>query len=448
MRTFSFSIKALFGFLLIFLFVAAFGAAGSAFAQEGPPQVYDEVRRPAGRVYAADEFIVKFKVGVSESTIDRINAEHGTAIIETSRFAGFKRLRVPPSKTVEQMVEAYRRKPDVEYAEPNYILSASFVPNDPFYRYQWHLDNPADSGDINAEVAWDIQRGGSPSVIVAIVDTGVAYENFGKLKRAPDLAQTTFVAGYDFVDGDTHPNDLNSHGTHVCGTVAQSTHNSLGVAGVAFKTAIMPVRVLDRNGFGTTGAVANGITFATDKGAKVISLSLGGSASTTLENAVRYAYEHGVTVVAAAGNGGPTGSPNYPAAYDAYVIAVAATRYDAAVAPYSTRGLYVDVAAPGGDTSVDQNGDGYADGVLQNTFNPTTKNPRDFGYWFFQGTSMATPHVSGLAALLIAKGASGPTAVREAIEKTARDLGPVGKDDEYGYGLIDANAALQYVPAP
>ena len=447
MRAFSLSIRALSGFLL-FLFVAAFGVAGFAFAQEGPPKVYDEVRQPPGRVYAPDEFIVKFKEGIYESRVARINAEHGTEVIETSRVAGFKRLRVPSGKTVEQVVEAYRREPDVEYAEPNYILSASFVPNDPYYRYQWNLDNPANSGDINAESAWDIQQGGNPSVIVAIVDTGVAYEDFGKFKRAPDLAQTAFVAGYDFVSGDTHPNDENSHGTHVCGTIAQSTHNSLGVAGVAFKTAIMPVRVLNKSGSGTTTAVANGITFATNNGAKVINLSLGGSASTTLENAVRYAYEHGVTVVAAAGNGGPTGSPNYPAAYDAYVIAVAATRYDEAVAPYSTRGSYVDVAAPGGDTGVDQNGDGYGDGILQNTFNPTTKNVKEFGYWFFQGTSMATPHVSGLAALLIANGASSPAAVREATEKTARDRGPVGRDDGYGVGLIDANAALQYVPAP
>jgi len=209
----------------------------------------------------------------------------------------------------------------------------------------------------------------------------------------------------------------------------------------------MPVRVLDKNGFGSYTNIADGLYFATDHGAKVISMSLGGPAATTMEDAVKYAYNHGVTVVAAAGNDGPTGAPSYPAACDAYVIAVAATRYDEAVSPYSTYGSYVDVAAPGGDTSVDQNGDGYGDGVLQQTFNPNSKNPSDFGYWFFQGTSMATPHVSGVAALVIAKGITGPDAVRAAIENTARDRGPAGKDTGYGWGLIDAYAALNYSPA-
>lgn len=409
--------------------------------------VYDAVHKRGGPERLPDELIVKFKAGVSESTIRQVNAQHGTHVLSTSRFAGFKRVRVPPGNSVEALVDAYRGNPNVEYAEPHYTAVALFTPNDPYYQYQWHLDNLG-TGGIRMQSAWDVNAGGSSSVIVAIVDTGVAYENFGaKFKRAPDLAQTTFVSGYDFVANDTHPNDENSHGTHVTGTVAQSTNNGLGVAGVAFQTAIMPVRVLDKNGFGSYADIADGIYFATDQGAKVISMSLGGPAATTMENAVQYAYHHGVTVVAAAGNDGPAGAPSYPAAYDAYVIAVAATRYDEAVSSYSTRGNYVDVAAPGGDTGVDQNGDGYVDGVLQQTFNPNSKNPGDFGYWFFQGTSMATPHVSGLAALLIAEGITGPDTVRAAMEQTARDRGPIGKDTDYGWGLIDAYAALNYVPS-
>ena len=432
--------------LAIFL-VLAMGPAHGAFAANDL-QVYDKINQGGGLEQAPDEFVVKFKASVVESTIREINGKHGTHVLSTSRFAGFKRLRVPPGKSVDAMVEAYRRNPNVEYAEPNYIVSALLIPNDPLYKYQWHLDNSG-TGGIRMQSAWDVNNGGSPSVIVAILDTGVAYEDFGtNFKKAPDLAQTTFVAGYDFIANDSHPNDENSHGTHVCGTIAQSTNNFLGVAGVAYKTSIMPVRVLNRNGSGTWTQVADGIYFATNNGAKVISMSLGGGPSTTLENAVAYAYNHGVTVVAAAGNDGPNGAANYPAAYDAYVIAVAATRYDEAVAAYSTQGSYVDVAAPGGDTGVDQNGDGYADGVLQQTFNPNTKNTSDFGYWFFQGTSMATPHVSGLAALLIAKGFIGPDAIREAIEKTARDRGPAGKDNGYGWGLIDANVALNYTPTP
>ncbi len=428
---------------LVLLTLVTLGLASSVFAQDDL-HVYDAINRQDRFERAPDEFVVKFKPGVSESVIRQVNAQHGSQVLSTSRFAGFKRLRVPPGRSVEELVDIYRHHPAVEYAEPNYIASALLTPNDPLYKYQWHLDNPG-TGGIRMQSAWDASGGGSSNVIVAIIDTGVAYEDYGtSFKQAPDLAQTTFVPGYDFVDNDTHPNDENSHGTHVTGTIAQSTNNGVGVAGVAFKTAIMPVRVLDKSGSGTYTNVADGIYFATDHGAKVISMSLGGPAATTLENAVKYAYDHGVTVVAAAGNSGPSGAPNYPAAYNAYVIAVAATRYDETVTSYSTQGSYVDVAAPGGDTSVDQNGDQYVDGVLQQTFNPTSKNTTDFGYWFFQGTSMATPHVSGVAALVIAKGVTGPDAVRAAIEKTARDRGPAGKDPAYGWGLIDAYAALNY----
>ena len=423
------------------------GISQAAFAQD-ELHVDQAVRRPAAAGRVPDELVVRFKAGVSEPVIRQVNGQHGTRVLSTSRRARFKRLRIPAGRRAEELATAYRRNPNVEYAEPNFIASSLLTPNDPYYRYQWHLDNLG-TGGIRMQSAWGMQAGGSSSVIVAIVDTGVAYEDFGTaFKQAPDLAQTTFVPGYDFVANDAHPNDENSHGTHVTGTVAQRTNNGLGVAGVAFQTAIMPVRVLDQNGFGSYTDIAEGIYFATDHGANVISLSLGGpDASITLENAVKYAYDHGVTVVAAAGNDGAAGSPSYPAAYDPYVIAVAATRYDEAVSSYSTRGSYVDVAAPGGDTSVDQNLDGYGDGVLQQTFNPTSKNPSDFSYWFFQGTSMATPHVSGLAALLLANGLTGPDAVREAIEQTARDRGPAGWDTGYGWGLIDAYAALNYVPA-
>jgi serine protease len=373
--------------------------------------------------FVTDEIIVKFK-GDKEP---------------------FRVLKVPEGKVGEKIKE-YLEKADVVYAEPNYIAHALWIPNDPYYSYQWHLDNPQ-YGGIQMEKAWEISTG-SNLVIVAIVDTGIAYENYGKYCQAPDLAQTCFVQGKDFVNGDLHPNDDNNHGTHVAGTVAQSTNNGVGVAGVAFNTCLMPVKVLDSRGSGSYANVALGIRYAADNGAKVINLSLGGTASdNTLRDAVAYAYGKGVTVVAACGNDNQA-SCLYPAAYDDYVIAVGATQYDETKAPYSNYGPSLDLVAPGGNNNLDQNGDGYVDGVLQQTF-ASSYRLCSFAYYFFQGTSMATPHVSGVAALLIANGnATTPDQIRTALQSTAEDLGATGKDDTYGYGLVDAYAALTWKPAP
>lgn len=378
--------------------------------------------------YASDEIIVKFKG----------DQEH------------FRVIKLPIGMFVRDAVREFEAMDEVEYAEPNYIAHAFFAPNDPYYSLQWHFDNLT-YGGIHTEAAWDVSTGSG--VTVALVDTGIAFENYRNPKtrkkyyKAPDLASTCFVSGYDFVENDPHPNDDNSHGTHVAGTIAQSTNNGVGVAGVAFGSCLMPIKVLDRNGSGTYANVAKGIRFAADNGAKIINLSLGGSASSqTLLDAVSYAYNKGVTIVAAAGNDG-TNVIAYPAAYDDYVIAVGATRFDETPAYYSNYGISLDIMAPGGDLTVDQNGDGYGDGVLQNTFDPNTKQTSSFGYWFFQGTSMATPHVSGVAALVIAKGnATLPGDVRKALETTADDLGVPGRDDTYGHGLVNAVAALGWVP--
>jgi serine protease len=412
----------------------------------------------------AGEVVVKFTGKAPEAAIKALNNTQGVSVLRSSRAAGAHRLRVPQGRNMEQVLKAYRQSNLVEYAEPNYIRTAFALPNDPYYPYQWHMDdsanpNPyggANGGGINVEPAWDVSTGAG--VIVAVIDTGVAYENYtervGSTRKryylAPDLAQTTFVPGYDFVNNDAHPNDDNSHGTHVAGTIAQSTNNSTGVAGVAFNASIMPIKVLDAYGSGTDFEVAEGIYYAVDHGAKVLNLSLGGPGySTTLADAVAYAYQHGVTVVCAAGNDGDgLNQVSYPAGFDNWCIAVAATRYDETRAYYSNYGAYVDVAAPGGDVTVDQNGDGYPDGVLQNTFNPNTKNTSEFGYWFFQGTSMATPHVAGVAALLVSAGASSPDIVRNALESTAEDKGTAGKDDYYGWGIVDAMAAVNAVSVP
>ncbi len=406
--------------------------------------------------FVEGEFIVKFKSEVSVATVTTINRRHGTSTLSVSKQGQFSRLSVPSGKTVEELVAAYNENPDVEYAEPDYIAHAFWAPDDPLYSYQWNFYNNK-YGGINMESAWEVSTG-DISVIVAVVDTGVAYEDYEDVsgsgrgrnstviyEQAPDLYNTNFVAGYDFVNNDSHPNDDEGHGTHVTGTVAQSTNNGTGVAGIAFSTSIMPVKVLDDKGSGTYSDIADGIYYAANNGADVITMSLGGSStSTTMEDAVAYAYRKGVTIVAAAGNDGKN-VVSYPAAYNRYVIAVGATRYDETLSYYSNYGPDLDIVAPGGDTNVDQNGDGYEDGILQQTFG---NSPTDWGYFLYQGTSMATPHVAGTAALVIANGVIGPDNVREVLQSTAKDLGAPGWDPIYGWGRVDAAAALGYTSEP
>ena len=385
--------------------------------------------------YAAGEILVKFKDIASKNQIGSINSTYGASVIYTSSYAGFKRIKIPLDRTVPEMVELYGKDPLVEYAEPNYIAYAYWTPNDKFYSYQWHFPQ------IKMPSAWDIQGGGDPDIKVAVLDSGVAYEDYGPYQQAPDLAGTNFIPGYDFVNSDFHPNDDDGHGTHVTGTIAQTTNNSLGVAGIAFDCSIMPVKVLGADGSGTYQQIADGIYYAVDNGAGVINASLGGSSSSsTLYDAVQYAYNQGVVFVAATGN--DNSIIGYPARYDE-CIAVGAVDINKARAPYSNYGTGMELMAPGGDTTVDLNGDGYYDGVLQQTF--SGGDPTDFAYWFWQGTSMATPHVTGLVALMLSRGARGVESIRNTLHSTAEDLGDPGYDTVYGYGLIDAAAALSAV---
>ncbi|MFB0520952.1 MAG: S8 family serine peptidase, partial [Desulfatiglandales bacterium] len=392
-------------------------------------------------LWSTGEIIVKFDNDITEDYRNMIIREYGCSVVGRCLFSNVQLVRIPESLTAAETVDIFQQEEAVDYAELNYYARIALVPDDTFYFYQWNLNNEI-SGGIGAQAAWDIQIG-DPNVVVAVLDTGVAYEDFETYKQAPDLSGTSFVAGYDFVNNDSHANDDKGHGTHVTGTIAQSTNNSMGAAGVAFGCSIMPVKVLNHLGTGSHFDIARGIYFATNNGAKVINMSLGGEGdSITLRDAVGYAYSQGVTVVCAVGNEFLQGNPTaYPAAYDDYCIAVGATRYDETRAYYSNTGSYLDVVAPGGDLLVDQNGDGYPDGILQQTF---SEDPNVFAYWFFQGTSMAAPHVSGAAALLISNGLTDPDKVREVIEKTAKDIGSGGWDKEYGWGLINVWAALNY----
>ena len=261
-----------------------------------------------------------------------------------------------------------------EYIEPNYIYSALETANDPDYSKQWNFRS------INVEKAWDNNHG--EGITVAVIDTGVS--------RVPDLRDTDFVEGYDFVNDRIDASDDNGHGTHVAGTIAQSTNNNYGVAGIAYRAKIMPLKVLSAGGGGTVADIAEAIRFAADHGASVVNLSLGGSGeSTVLKDAIDYAYDKGVTIVAAAGNENQN-SASYPGRYPK-VISVAALDAMGNKAPYSNFGAGVDISAPGGS---EQGKDGK---ILQETLDPTTKKAVLVG---FQGTSMAAPHVAGTVALI------------------------------------------------
>lgn len=314
-------------------------------------------------------------------------------------------------------------------ASPEPDRDGAFQPDDPYYRHQWHLDL------IQMPRAWTRNRG--EGAVVAVIDTGVAYRDHGRFRQVPDLAEDRFVPGWDFVDGDDTPDDEHGHGTHVAGTIAQSTNNGVGVAGVAPRARIMPIRVLDARGAGSWGNVAAGIRWAADHDADVINLSLGGGInSQAIASAIAYAHRKGVVVVAAAGNTG-RGRVQYPAA-NRFAFAVGAVRFDETLSFYSSYGSALDVVAPGGDLRVDQNGDGMPDGVLQNTI--LARDPSKSDYLGFQGTSMAAPHVAGVAALLRSSGVKDPAA----IERILRDTAKAKKDrNRYGAGLIQADAALR-----
>jgi serine protease len=416
-----------------------------------------------GVEYVRGEVLVKYKEGVPQLQMDRVQDKIGARLMSIHR-GGIHKLAVPAGRSEQELISLLRSDPNVEYAQLNTICHAMMIPNDPYYSpYQWDLPK------INCPAAWDISTGSS--VVVGILDSGIAYENYPvpsyelgtvaagvtQYQQCPDLAGTSFTAGYDFINDDSHPNDNDAHGTHVAGTVAQTTNNSYGVAGMAFDCVLMPVKVLDYSGSGTALSLADGLYWAADNGAQVINMSLGWTPGynpgPTVSNAVQYAYNHGVVLVASSGNAG-VGTVSYPAAYSE-VIAVGATRYDDQRASYSQYGTGLEIVAPGGDIGVDQNGDGYGDGILQMTFTgydpgppESLADPTDFGYWFYDGTSMASPHVAALVAMMIANGQTGVENIRTILHESSVDLGAAGYDTQYGYGRIDAYAALTYGEQP
>jgi serine protease len=409
------------------------------------------LRAPADPLpaFAPDQVIVQFKAGADGADIGRLVREAGGARARRGAHGGRYLVTLDDGFGVAETIGRLRGRPEVEYAEPNALYRATqgalrVTPNDQFYRYQWHFEM------IDAPRTWAIQTGSS-TVVVAVLDTGIAYEDFGPYRRAPDFGSTTFVPGFDFINNDTHANDDNFHGTHVASVIAQSTNNGVGASGLAFGTALMPVKVLDADGNGDAFSIAEGIDFAADNpNVKVINMSLGGEGtSATISNAVTRAVGRGVTVVAASGNEN-SGAVGFPANLP-NVIAVGAVDGRKIRAPYSNFGSALDVVAPGGDIRRDDTGqglrpDGFPDGILQQTFDPDVAAEEgrydEFDLFFVVGTSQATPHVSALAALLYHQGITSPSAIQAAIQSTAEDLGTPGFDNVYGHGLLRPAAAL------
>ncbi|NOV03466.1 S8 family peptidase [Paenibacillus planticolens] len=388
--------------------------------------------------YHQNEVVVKFKQDPTEAQLAQIKSEIKATTMQKLGYTYVFRTESMEAKALM----AYFKKWDVAYVEPHFLyltndyyddqdtdsdtsdssdymdstsssnqatsIAPNFKPNDNLYgRYQWNLPL------IETEKGWQLNRG-NKDVIVGVVDTGVDLKH-------PDL-QGQLLPGYNVISGDDKPQDDVGHGTHVAGVIAALVNNNLGVAGMTWYNKVLPVKVLDQTGAGSTYSVAQGIIWATDHGAKVINLSLGNYAdSGFLHDAIKYAYDKDVALIAASGNDN-TDRPGYPAAYPE-VFAVAASDSKNNKAPFSNYGDYIDVTAPGVSIASTYPNNQYA---------------------ALSGTSMASPHVTALAALIRS---TNPTLknkdVYQIMRDTAQDIGEKGHDKYFGYGLIDVVKAVQ-----
>lgn len=388
-----------------------------------------------------------------------------------------KVVRLRKGTSVPGAIRHLRAQHGVAYAVPDYVAhiadaaSPQWTPNDPgaarvaqgWSKMQWNF---LPTVGVNAPDAWanllGVHRAGARGVVIAILDTGIAYRNWHQYHKSPDFTWTHFVDPYDFVAGNRYPLDREGHGTFVTGTIAESTNNAFGLTGLAYNASIMPVRVLNQNGWGDAARITAGIRYAVNHGAQIINLSLEFDPSVTareiptIMSAIRYAHRRGVVVVAASGNEGSQ-KIAYPARAPA-VISVGATTIDRCLAYYSNGGHRLDLVAPGGGDDADRPNDPncHPDRNLPDISQMTFGNPfhpARFAYpggWF--GTSMAAPHVAAVAAMIIASGVIGPhprpDRILARLEATAQPLGGTKPNPSYGYGLVDAGAATAPNPPP
>ena len=390
----------------VLLLIFAPGSKGEPAAHPG---VDDD---PEGAPYVAGELLVAYEPGTSEGAEETVVRRSGARTLENLpgelRLISFPAIRREASEAVRERALARAlaylgHKAAVEAVDYNYLREPYFLPNDPMLANQWGLISARFGG------AWNDAKGGRAKV--AIVDSG-AYSNH------PDIGR--IIAQRDFVEDDAVADDDNGHGTHVTGIAGALTDNGKGVAGGCFDCELLIAKVMGRIGFTTDSRIVKGINWSANHGADVVNLSLGGSGdSSVLRTAVDRAYGRGALVVAAAGNEG-TNEPQYPAAYSK-VIAVSATTADGRLARFSSRGDWVDLAAPGTD-------------ILSTRMSG--------GYGRMSGTSMSAPFVSGLAGLLASRGMSADS-IRQSMQTTAKDLGPAGDDPQFGHGRIDADNAVR-----
>ncbi len=431
-----------------------------------PPTARPHLTRTSGRRPRTLAVIATTVMVAYAALAQGARAAYAPSEVIVKRAGIVEHVEVPASSSVQATLARLRGEQGVEWAVPDYVAheAGELIPNDTgegttpgdWQQLQWNFSGPF---GVKAPEAWaNVAEDGAPGgkgVVVAVLDTGVAYSDRGRFRRSPDFSRYGFVPGYDFIARNKYPNDRNGHGTFVAGTIAEATNNRFGVTGLAFAAKIMPVRVLDEAGEGDASVIAEGIRFAVRHRAQVINLSLEFSSDVTgadvpeLTEALRYAYKHNVVVVAAAGNEGSTAIP-YPAR-GPHVIAIGASTEHGCLASFSNYGRGIALVAPGGGPDASLAGDPNCHpelpagrDIYQMTFAPPALNAFGFppGY---EGTSMATPHVAATAALIIAAGILGrkptPSQILARLKATATPLGGPRDRTLYGAGLLNAGAA-------